>query len=74
MFLNVQEFDNFTQVPLNVLELMAIMGVYLNILENIISTLLYSIHFTQDLWPYRQINTNLLYYFTNFAFLENGKK
>ena len=38
MFLNVLEFDTFFQVPLNVLEST---GVYLNVLEDLISTLLF---------------------------------
>ena len=47
MFLNVPEFETFIEVPLNVLELM---GVLLDVLENIISTLLY---ISPKFWPYQ---------------------
>ena len=44
---NVLEFENYIQVPLHVLELM---GVFLDVLQNIISMLLY---ISPTFWPYQ---------------------
>ena len=53
MFLNILKFNFFLQIHLHVLESI---GVYLNVLENIISMLVY---LPPTFWPYERKNYQL---------------